>query len=56
MSSIYYSIIESAKQNQLNIHKYLEYVLTQIQDNPESPNYKAILPYSKEIPEFIRVK
>lgn len=56
MSSIYYSLIESAKQNQLNIHKYLEYVLTQIQENPESPNYKAILPYSKELPEFIRVK
>lgn len=56
MSSIYYSIIESAKQNQLNIHMYLEYILTQIQENPEAIDYKAILPYSNDLPDFIRVK
>lgn len=56
MSSIYYSIIESAKQNQLDIHRYLEYILTEIQENDENLDYKSLLPYSKELPESLRVK
>lgn len=56
MSSIYYSLIESAKYNGLNIHSYLEYILTQIQDHPDNPNYKRLLPYAKELPESLNVK
>lgn len=55
MSSIFYSLIESAKQNQLDIHGYIEYVLTQIQNSYEKPDYRALLPYAKELPDTIRV-
>lgn len=55
MSSIFYSLIESAKQNHLDIYGYLEHVLTQIQDNPELSDYRVLLPYAKELPNTIRV-
>lgn len=54
MSSIYFSLVESAKMNQLDIHKYLEYILEEIQNN-ESPEYKKLLPYSSDLPEQIRI-
>lgn len=56
MSSIYYSLIESAKMNHLDIHGYLEYILTEIQNDSEGVDYKALLPYSPELPDSIRVK
>lgn len=56
MSSIYYSLIESAKMNHLDIHGYLEYILTEIQNDPEGVDHKALLPYSPELPDTIRVK
>lgn len=56
MSSTYYSLIESTKMNHLDIHGYLEYILTEIQNDPEGVNYKALLPYSPELPDSIRVK
>lgn len=55
MSSIYYSLIESAKLNDLDIHEYLEYVLTQLQENPGQTDIQYLLPYSKELPNIIRV-
>lgn len=55
MSSIYYSLIESAKLNNLDIHEYLEYVLSQLQENPDQTDIQNLLPYSKELPNIIRV-
>lgn len=55
MSSIYYTLIESAKMNQLDIHNYLEYILEEIQ-NHEKPDFKKLLPYSLELPNRIRIK
>lgn len=56
MSSIYYSIIESAKQNRLDIHNYLEYILTQIQEHPDDVDYETLLPYSQDLPDIVRIK
>ena len=56
MSSIYYSLVESAKLNRLDIHLYLEYVLTQIQEHPDSFDVQALLPYSDQLPDFIRIR
>lgn len=55
MSSIYYSLIESAKLNDLDIHEYLEYVLTQIQEHPDQTDIQNLLPYSEELQTTIRV-
>ena len=56
MSSNYYSLIESAKENNLDIQKYLTYVLEMIKENGKSVDYDKLMPYSKDIPEHIRVK
>lgn len=55
MSSIYYSLIESAKMNHLDIHEYLEYILEEIQNN-ENMDYQKLLPYSNELPEHLRIR
>ena len=57
-SSIYYSLIESAKLNYLDIHEYLEYVLDELTNinNPKEEDYRKLLPYSKELPSRIRCK
>ena len=55
MSSIYYSLIESAKMNNLDIHSYLEYILEEIQNN-DNIEFKDLTPYSESLPEKIRVK
>lgn len=56
MSSIYYSLIESAKLNHLDIHSYLEYILTQIQEEGKSVDYSKLLPYSPNLPEYLKIK
>ena len=50
MSSIYYSLIESAKMNNLDIHSYLEYILEEIQNNVNI-EFKDLTPYSESLPE-----
>ena len=57
-SSIYYSLIESAKLNQLDIHKYLEYVLEELSkiEMPTEEDYRRYLPYSEQLPEELKVK
>lgn len=56
MSSIYYSLVESAKMNELDIYNYLEYILSQIQDEGKSVDYSRLLPYSAELPEEVRIR
>lgn len=54
MSAVYCSLIESAKMNQLDVHKYLEYVLEQIKEQGIKTNFQDLLPYSSAIPEDIK--
>lgn len=56
-SSIYYSLIESAKLNHLDIQKYLEYVLETLSkiEEPSTEDYRKVLPYSKELPLDLKI-
>lgn len=55
-NAVYYSLIESAKINKLNIEKYIKYLLEEI-PQIENPNDEKVLekylPWSKELPEEI---
>ena len=55
-NAIYYSLIESAKANQLNIYKYIKYLLDELPQFEEAQEEKEIekyLPWSKELPSEI---
>lgn len=54
-SSLYYSLIESAKMNSLDIQEYLDYVLEEIQ-NQENADYSRLLPYSSALPQRLRIQ
>ena len=51
-----YTIIESAKANNLNIEKYINYLLKELpqKENLREEELKKYLPWSEEIPEEIR--
>ena len=56
-NAIYYSLIESAKVNNLNIHKYINYlleILPQLEGEQTEEDIEKYLPWSKELPEEIR--
>lgn len=58
-SAIIYSITETAKANDLNPFRYLEYVLTVLKDHQADTEYSfinGILPWSKKLPEICRSK
>lgn len=57
-SSIYYSLIESAKMNGLDIEAYLTYIFETLKqiDHPTEADYRKVLPYSQELPEILKVK
>ena len=55
-NAIYYSLIESAKVNKLNIYKYINYLLEELSKLEEAKTEKEIekyLPWSTELPEEI---
>ena len=55
-NAVYYSLIESAKINNLNIEKYIKYLLDTIpqMDNPSNEKeLEKYLPWSKELPNEI---
>lgn len=55
-NEVYYSLIETAKINQLNISKYIKYLLEEIPQLENSRDEKELekyLPWSKELPEDI---
>ncbi len=55
-NAIYYSLIESAKANNLNIYKYIKYLLDELPQLEVEQTEDAIekyLPWSKELPEEI---
>ena len=58
-SAIIYSITETAKANNLNQFRYLEYVLTVLKDHQDDRDYgfiDDILPWSEKLPEICRNK
>lgn len=58
-SAIIYSITETAKANNLNPFRYLEYLLTEIMEHQEDKNQDFIndlLPWSDKLPEICRIK
>lgn len=55
-NAVYYSLIESAKVNNLNLEKYIEYLLEEIPqlDEPYNENkLEKYLPWSKELTKEI---
>ena len=58
-SAIIYSIVETAKANDLNIYKYLKYLLTEIpqhMDETGTDFIEDLLPWSKSLPPECRKK
>jgi hypothetical protein len=53
-SSIYYSIIETAKENRLNPFQYVKYLLEMLPSSKFS-DLESLLPWSKSLPERCRV-
>ena len=52
-----YSIIESAKLNNLNVFAYLSHLLTELPklgDDPTSEQLDKLMPWSDELPEFCK--
>ena len=55
-SAVMYSIIESAKANQLNVYKYINYLLEkipQLDDPNDEEQLKKFLPWSEELPKDV---
>lgn len=55
-NAIYYSLIESAKANNLNIYKYINYLLNelpQLETEQTEEQIEKYLPWSKELPDEI---
>ena len=55
-NAIYYSLIESAKANKLNINKYINYlleILPQLEGEQKEEDIEKYLPWSKELPKEI---
>ena len=55
-SSIAYSIVETARANNLRTEDYLNYVFTKLgeAENPTEEDYKNLLPYSKSLPDYLK--
>ena len=55
-NAVYYSLIESAKANNLNIYKYIKYLLDelpQLEGEQTEDMIEKYLPWSKELPDEI---
>lgn len=55
-SCIAYSVVESAKANNLKVEDYLNYVFTALGniDNPSIEDYESLLPYSSTLPNYLK--
>lgn len=57
MSSVAYSIVETALANNLNVFEYLTYVFEALAKcNNNKDNLRKLLPYSNDLPEYLKVK
>jgi Transposase and inactivated derivatives len=54
-SALLYSLVETAKENNLNPYEYLNFVFEQIQANPAA-NLSDLLPWSDKIRQSCRIK
>ncbi len=58
-SAIIYSLTETAKANNLNPFRYLEFLLTELMEHQEDTSQdflKDLLPWSNQIPEICKIK
>lgn len=58
-SAILYSIVETAKANELNIYRYFKHLLTEIPKHMDDTSLSfldSMLPWSKDLPEACRKK
>ena len=56
-NAVYYSFIETAKLNKLNIYKYINYlleILPQLEWEQKDTDIEKYLPWSEELPDEIR--
>ncbi len=54
-SSIFYSIIETAKENALNPYQYVKFLLEQLPSRKTSDSLEDLLPWSACLPDVCRV-
>ena len=54
-SSVIYSIIETAKENNLKLFEYLNHIL-ETMPNIKPEQYHMLLPWSENLPETCRLK
>lgn len=58
-NGVLYTLVESARANELDVYEYLKYLLTEMPNNHHLENPDVIdqlLPWSKELPEQCRLK
>jgi hypothetical protein len=53
-SSIYYSIVETARENRLNIYQYMKYLLEKL-PSAKTGELEDLLPWSESLPDICRV-
>ena len=56
-NAVYYSFIETAKLNKLNIYKYINYLLEtlpQLEGEQKDTDIEKYLPWSEKLPDEIR--
>ena len=58
MSSIAYSMVETAIVNKLNVYEYLVYLFDTLPkiNNDDVDNLRKLLPYSPDLPEYLKVQ
>ena len=56
-SAIAYSIVETAVANNLNVFEYLTYVFDTLPKiKKEENSLRKLLPYSKDLPKYLKVE
>ena len=58
-SVVLYSLVETAKANELNIYQYFRFLLTEIPKHMDETNLEfldALLPWSESLPEICKKK
>ena len=58
-SAIIYSLVETAKANNLNVYEYMKYLLTEIpnhMDETSTAFCEKLLPWSESLPAECRIK
>ena len=53
-SSIYYSLIETAKENNVNPYQYINFLLEKL-SAAKSSDLEALLPWGKNIPDYCQI-